>query len=166
MSNLSTRPNFFRRLLAVTTLATLTLGSGAAIATETVSTVRPIEGPYFYGQVAETGQLGATYVVMERHEGQWLGAIYQPNAEFDCFVGQLKSNHLAMEIPDTFTNETFAHHMPVEPETLVASAEGVVAPAPQLVGFETINTLTDNEHRLLNVCQQRLNPVQADVTAL
>lgn len=165
MSNPSTRPNVFRRLLAVATLATLALGSGAAIATETVADARPTEGPYFYGQVAEAGEMGATYVVMERHQSQWLGAIYQPNAEFDCFVGQLQSNHLAMEIPDAFTNEVYAHHVAVEPETLVASAGGV-APAPQLLGFETINTLTDNEHRLLSVCQQRLVPAQSDVTAL
>ncbi|NEO88122.1 MAG: hypothetical protein F6J87_28285 [Spirulina sp. SIO3F2] len=144
-----------RRLFSTSLFVTLLLGSGnAALATETQPAPQPTAGPYFYGEVAQPEQNGATYVVMERHQDQWIGAIYQPNAEFDCFVGNLKPQGLALTLQTLATQQTFTHTLTVDPTVTVASRQETEL-APQILGFEAIQTLGDQEHRLLHICHQR-----------
>ncbi|MEM8642703.1 MAG: hypothetical protein AAGG51_28375 [Cyanobacteria bacterium P01_G01_bin.54] len=148
--------NRTRRFLSTSLLTTLLLGSGTALATEPQVQPQPQAGPYVYGEAAVAAQNGATYVVMQRHQEQWLGAIYQPNAEFDCFVGQMQAQQLALRIQDPATTETFTHTLAMAPQPPIASQTGR-ATTPQLVGFAQLNQLTEQDHQLLTICQQRLD---------
>ncbi|MGB0564686.1 MAG: hypothetical protein ACPGVO_23245 [Spirulinaceae cyanobacterium] len=148
--------NRARHFLSTGFLTTLLLSTGAALATEQHVMPQPQAGPYFYGEAPQAEQNGASYVVMQRHQDQWLGAIYQPNAEFACFVGQMQAQRLALQIQDPATAETFTHTLAIAPQPPIASQNGRAVAAPQLVGFTQLNALTPLEHQLLNVCQQHL----------
>lgn len=143
------------RLFATSLFATVLCGSGAAtFAQDTQPTPQSNAGPYLYEEVAQPEQVGTTYVVMERHQNQWVGAIYQPNAEFDCFVGTLKPQGFALKLQTLMTEENFTHTLVVDPTVTVAS-RSETAIAPQLVGFETLPTLGEQDQRLLQVCRQQ-----------
>ena len=115
------------------------------------------DGIYFYGQAPEPGTLGAGYLVFEAQGERVVGAIYMPFSSFDCFQGQQTGDTLALQITNSYTQETYDYAVALESVDAIASGEGSVAPL-SLVGFHNLGTAGEAELELLQTCQGILTP--------
>jgi hypothetical protein len=110
------------------------------------------DGVYFYGQAPEPGTLGASYLVFESQGERVVGAIYMPFSSFDCFQGQQTGNTLALQITNSYTQETYDYAFALEPADAIADGTGSTVPL-SLVGFHNLGTAGEAELELLQTCQ-------------
>ena len=115
------------------------------------------DGVYFYGQAPEPRTLGAGYLVFEAQGERVVGAIYMPFSSFDCFQGQQTGDTLALQITNSYTQETYDYAVALGPVDAIASGEGSAAPL-SLVGFHNLGTAGEAELELLQTCQGVLAP--------
>lgn len=119
----------------------------------------PAAGRYLFGQVPQRDQLGQGYIVLESSDAGVVGALYYPNSSFDCFQGQLQAGQLTMTITNSYTQETYPYSIALVSDTAVASATATDTLQPlNLQGFHQINSLNDNDLRLLSTCRAVVNP--------
>lgn len=113
---------------------------------------------YLFGQVAQPDQIGQGYVVLERSGDRVYGALYYPSSSFDCFSGQMQGSELAMSIYSTYDQEVYGYSLALSEGPAVATT-GTSELAPLgLDGFYPIATLSDNDHRMLEVCRTVVTP--------
>jgi hypothetical protein len=111
------------------------------------------DGVYLYGQTAEPEQMGSAYMVFEVSQNQVVGAFYMPNSSFDCFQGEFQGSALAVNITDSYAQEVYPYEVALESDATVAQVgEGAIAPIG-LEGYHHIETVSDNDQRILAVCQ-------------
>lgn len=130
--------------------------ANARLDTQSASTQTAIalnDGVYLYGQIPEPDQIGIAYLVFEVSEHQVVGAFYMPHSSFDCFQGEFQSNQLALQITDSYEQVTFPYSISVSRNGAIAAAEDVAIPPVELAGFDPIDTVSDNDHRILGVCK-------------
>lgn len=149
-SLLGCRP--FASLLALTTA--IALGGAAAQA-------EPAAERYLFGQSAQPDQVGQGYVVLERTGDRVYGALYYPSSSFDCFYGQVEGTELAMTIVNSYDQEAYPYSIAMVDGPVVASSNPSEVLAPfGLSGFHAIDTLSANDHRMLDMCRSTVGPEQ------
>ncbi|HZG40369.1 MAG TPA: hypothetical protein VEZ50_16950 [Nodosilinea sp.] len=114
---------------------------------------------HLFGQVAQPDQIGQGYMVVERSGDRVYGALYFPSSSFDCFHGQVEGTELAMTIINSYDQETYPYSVALADGPAVASSEAAGELAPfGLSGFFAIDTLSDNDHRMLDICRSAVAP--------
>lgn len=119
----------------------------------------PAPGRYLFGQVPEPDQLGQGYMVVESTGDRVYGALYYPSSSFDCFQGQVEGNELAMTVIHSYSQEVYPYAIALESDTTVAAgqlSDGLEPVSPS--GFYALETLTDNDLRMLDVCRSVVAP--------
>jgi len=137
--------------LGILASAALAIASSpAAIASES-----PLaDGTYLFGQSPQPEQIGKEYLVFEVRDGRVSGAAYLPASEFSCFTGTINSQQLDLAVVDTYDSSAiYPYAIAVETETVVSSTGDRTSIVAQLQGFEQIEQLSDNDLRILAVCQ-------------
>lgn len=130
-----------------------------ALAQTTPAPSFPAPGQYLFGQSAEPDQLGNGYIVVESDGQNLYGALYFPGSSFDCFQGRVEGNALAMTIIDSYSQEAYPYSIALEPQSAIATDVGGSTTVPlNLSGFHRLNSLTDNDLRMLNVCRSDVAP--------
>ncbi|MBE9108785.1 hypothetical protein IQ273_05060 [Nodosilinea sp. LEGE 07298] len=121
----------------------------------------PEAGRYLFGQVSQPDQIGQGYVVLERTGDRVYGALYYPSSSFDCFYGQVEGSDLAMTIVNSYDQEAYPYSLALVDGPVVAAngAAGELSPFG-LDGFFALDTLSDNDHRMLDMCQSAVVPEQ------
>lgn len=135
--------------------------SAPAPAIAQTATALPESGRYLFGQVSEPNQVGQGYVVLERTGDRVYGALYYPSSSFDCFYGRVEGTEMAMTIVNSYDQEAYPYSIALAEGPAVAASEpsGDLAPFG-LSGFLALDTLSDNDHRMLDMCQGTVAPAQ------
>ncbi|MEO1590287.1 MAG: hypothetical protein AAFU71_03230 [Cyanobacteria bacterium J06632_22] len=113
--------------------------------------VLPADGFYLFGEQPVADQLATAYFVFELQAGLVTGAFYMPHSSFDCVQGQMGSTELALTITDSYSQEQYAYALALTQDTLIASTGEVSAFS--LSGFQQLEQLSENDHRLIETCQ-------------
>jgi hypothetical protein len=122
------------------------------------TTAESATGRYLFGQAPQPDQIGQGYVVLERSGDQVYGALYFPSSSFDCFTGQVQGTQLAMTIFNSYDQETYPYSLALAEGPAIAAGETVSDSVPfNLSGFYAIDSLSDNDHRILAMCRSSLN---------
>ena len=112
------------------------------------------DGIYLYGESPEAHQLGQAYMVFEAQQGRLVGAFYLPRSSFDCFSGVIEGNQLALNIVDSYTQQTHQYAIRYfQPATYATVSTVGVAQPITLEGFHQIVSISDNDRRMLNMCK-------------
>lgn len=121
----------------------------------------PEAGRHLFGQVPEPDQIGQGYVVLERTGDRVYGALYYPSSSFDCFYGQVEGADLAMTIINSYDQQAYPYSIALADGPAVATSDAVGDMAPfGLSGFFAIDTVSDNDHRMLDTCRAVVAPEQ------
>ena len=113
---------------------------------------------YLFGQAPQPDQIGQGYVVLERSGDRVYGALYYPSSSFDCFTGQVQGSQLAMTIVNSYDREVYPYSLALAEGPAIAAGETVAEAVPfNLDGFHAIDSLSDNDHRILAMCHTSLN---------
>jgi hypothetical protein len=129
-------------------------GAGLAQHSQALGAVFPAPGQYLFGQVPEPDQIGQGYIVMENTGDLVYGALYYPSSSFDCFHGQVQGNELAMTIINSYSQEAYPYSIALVADSTVAAQQLPAGLTPvSLSGFHAIDTLTDNDLRMLSICK-------------
>lgn len=110
------------------------------------------DGVYLYGQSSEPEQIGSAYMVFEVNQNQVVGAFYMPHSSFDCFRGQFQGDRLALNVVDSYEQSVHPYSVAVETNGSVASTGEAIAPVG-LEGFNRLESLSNNDRRILATCQ-------------
>ena len=152
-----------RRLGAAVVGASLTLGAMMTAvlptnATPQPSTAQPAalpDGVYLYGLSPKPDEIGQGYFVFESKRGQVVGALYMPLSSFDCAAGSFKQEQLALTVTNSYDRITNPLEIALERNATVASS-GNSTLGIGLQGFHKLDTVTENDYRMLNVCKADL----------
>lgn len=115
------------------------------------------DGVYLYGQSPEPETLGSAYVVFEVEQNRLIGAFYMPYSSFDCFHGEVQGEQLALNVVNSYERTEHPYSLALNTSADVASAVDQAAPVG-LEGYHLIEDLSDNDQRMLEVCQADLQP--------
>lgn len=113
------------------------------------------DGVYFYGQAPTPDQLGVGYMVFEAQGERVIGAIYMPFSSFDCFQGRVAGGNFALQITNSYTQETYGYDIALGETVPVASQSGGIA-SFGLEGFHNLGAPGTAELQLLQTCQGAL----------
>ena len=106
-------------------------------------------GVYLFGEKPLPDQLQTAYMVFEAQAGQVVGAFYSPHSSFDCFQGSVENTQLSLAITETYSQEEYAYALDLE-DTPIAGPGGRQF---AIEGFHQIETVSENDLRMLNTCQ-------------
>ncbi|NJN87583.1 MAG: hypothetical protein HC881_16335 [Leptolyngbyaceae cyanobacterium SL_7_1] len=115
------------------------------------------DGVYLYGQSPQPETVGSAYVVFEVEDDRVVGAFYMPYSSFDCFQGEVQDEQLALNVVDSYERTVHPYSLALDASTSVASAAGQSAPVG-LEGYHAIAELSENDQRMLEVCQTDFQP--------
>jgi hypothetical protein len=111
------------------------------------------DGVYLYGQAETPDQVGSAYMVFTVTDSRVVGAFYMPYSSFDCFHGEFQPDRLALNVVDSYDRSVHPYSVALDTSSPVAStANGTVVPAG-LEGFHQIQTVSENDQRILATCQ-------------
>lgn len=110
------------------------------------------DGVYLYGQSPEPEQLGQEYMVFQVDQGEVVGASYLPRSEFSCFSGSIDSERMSLAIVHPYTEEVYSYSIPVQENISVAAAGNGIPRFVQLVGYQPLEEISDNDRRMLDIC--------------
>lgn len=126
----------------------------AGEATRSASPSQPLaDGVYLYGQSPDPEQIGASYMVFEVSQGNVVGAFYMPRSSFDCFHGNLEADRVALTVIDSYEQTPHEYAVAYETSDSVAMAGGETLAPVSLAGFHRIDTVSENDQRLLSSCK-------------
>lgn len=132
----------------------------AAVVAQTAAAL-PEAGRYLFGQVPEPDQIGQGYVVLERTGDRVYGALYYPSSSFDCFHGEVEGTELAMTIINSYDQQAYPYSLALADGPAVATSGATADMAPfGLDGFFAIDTVSENDHRMLDTCRAAVGPEQ------
>lgn len=116
---------------------------------------RPADGVYLYGQQAAPNQLETAYFVFESQEGAVTGAFYMPSSSFDCVQGQMRADHMALTVTDSYSQEVSSYALGLDlSRDQVASTGSVIVSPPSISGFHQL-PVSDRDRTLLATCQAK-----------
>lgn len=113
------------------------------------------DGVYLYGEEAQPDVLGRSYFVFEVKQGQVLGALYMPSSSFDCAAGQFQANQLALTVRGAYDPTPIPFEIALDRSGVVASND--VQTEIGLEGFQRLEKVSDNDHRILEMCKATLS---------
>ena len=126
------------------------------VASEVAQSLIVEEGIYFYGQAPRPDEIGAAYMVFEAQGAQVVGAMFMPHSSFDCFQGRVDGSELALNITNSYTQETYDYAIAITPIDEPIATIGN-APVPiELDGFFDLGAARDAELSILATCQADL----------
>ncbi|PSN10422.1 hypothetical protein C7293_28190 [filamentous cyanobacterium CCT1] len=136
-------------------------GALPEVAVAQTSASLPEAGRYLFGQVPEPDQIGQGYVVLERTGDRVYGALYYPSSSFDCFYGEVEGTELAMTIVNSYDQQAYPYSLALADGPAVATSNPTGDLAPfGLDGFFAIDTVSENDHRMLDTCRAAVAPEQ------
>ncbi|MDX2230483.1 MAG: hypothetical protein NW220_12655 [Leptolyngbyaceae cyanobacterium bins.349] len=141
--------------LAVGAVVAEMLPATAVPQTPSTSSVTLPDGVYLYGESTQPDELGKGYFVFESKQGQVVGALYLPRSSFDCAAGSFKQEQLALTVTNSYDRLTNPLEIALDRTSTVASS-GNPALGVGLQGFHKLDTVTENDLRMLNVCKDDL----------
>lgn len=121
--------------------------------------VFPADGIYLYGQAPTADQIGVGYMVFEAVDQEIIGVLYMPNSSFDCFRGNVEDTALALNVTNSYTQETYPFEIALETSDTLATTGGTGAPL-RLEGLHRLDTPSENDLRMLSVCKASFTPAQ------
>lgn len=116
------------------------------------------DGIYLYGQSPNPNQLGSAYIVFQVNNNRVVGAFYMPYSSFDCFHGEVQATQLALNVIDSYERTVHPLSVALDVAPPVASMVGVGSTPVSLEGFHRLNTVTENDQRILSTCQAEPRP--------
>lgn len=108
---------------------------------------------YLYGQSSEPGEVGQAYTVFEVGQQFVIGAFYMPSSSFDCFYGNIQSDHLAVTIVNSYDQTSYPYSIAMDTSARIAG-NSPVKTEMGLVGFYPIARVSENDQRILGICKQ------------
>ena len=78
-----------------------------------------------------------------------------PQSSFDCFYGSVESDNLNLSVVSSYDEATHEYSVPFQEGTAIATTNEAAAPV-QLVGYHSIDTVSNNDHRILGMCRANL----------
>jgi hypothetical protein len=147
-------PKQLKTVPATTALVTDTQGARKNAGVQSAKFPKQ-DGVYLYGQSPQPNQLGQGYIVFQKRQNQVMGALYMPSSEFSCFQGNIESSgELAMTVTapgeggleQVATANTLPKLDPDEPMTYAYSVA--------LQDYHKLNSVSDNDRRILQMCNQ------------
>lgn len=116
---------------------------------------RPADGVYLYGQQPTPNQLETAYFVFESQRGTVTGAFYMPSSSFDCVQGQMRPDHMALTVTDSYSQEVSNYALGLDSaSSQVASAGNVAVSSPSISGFYQL-PVSERDRSLLATCQAK-----------
>lgn len=116
---------------------------------------RPADGVYLYGQQPVANQLETAYFVFEAQEGAVTGAFYMPSSSFDCAQGQIRADHMALTVTDSYSQEVSNYALDLDSSNAqVASTGSVIVSPPSISGFHQL-PVSNRDRSLLATCQAK-----------
>ncbi len=114
----------------------------------------PVSDRYLFGQAPQPDQIGQGYVVLERTGDRVYGALYYPSSSFDCFEGQVQGTEIAMTVINSYDQaDTYPYSLAMVEDSAIASSDASGGLVPfGLDGFHAIGDLSENDHRMLEIC--------------
>lgn len=112
-----------------------------------------VDGVYFYGSAPQLDEIGAAYMVFEAQADDIVGAIYMPQSSFDCFRGRISGNELALQITNSYTQETYDYGIALVPTADAIAAIGSTAAPLQIDGFYDLGSPREADAAILAICQ-------------
>ena len=110
------------------------------------------DGVYLYGQQPVINQPATTYFVFESQSGSVTGALYMASSSFDCVQGQINSESIALNVTNSYSQETYAYALGLNPSvTRVASRFGV-STSLNIDGFHQL-PVSEQDRDILATCQ-------------
>lgn len=113
------------------------------------------DGVYLYGQSTKPNEIGKGYFVFESKKGQVVGALYMPHSSFDCAEGSVKNEQLALRVVNSYDRAANPFEIAIDRSSTVASS-GSPSVGVGLQGFYKLDTVTENDQRMLNTCKADL----------
>ena len=131
------------------------IAESARIATSNTLTISQMlpDGVYLYGQSPEAMQLGSEYMVFEVNQNQVVGAFYMPQSSFDCFVGEIGSRRLSLNIFNSYDQSVHPYAIALDANSSVASNGSGSGAELGLEGFHRISDISELDQSLLNTCR-------------
>jgi hypothetical protein len=109
-------------------------------------------GVHFYGEVPESGQIGAEYMVYRIEGDRVYGAFFLVQSEYACFDGVVTQRGLEIAITDPYGEFPPAPYMVAFRHETVEVA-GQLQQRLTLENLDAIATVGELEQSLLNTCQ-------------
>jgi hypothetical protein len=111
------------------------------------------DGIYLYGQSDKPEQIGQEYLVFKVTQGRVVGAFYLPQSEFNCFSGTLDSRRMNLSVIDPYDQTASPYSIALQELSPVASTND--SRFVGLEGYQPVETISDNDRRILSVCLDR-----------
>lgn len=117
---------------------------------QTVTKNRLANGSYLYGTSRKPDEIGQDYMVFKVRQGEIKGAVYMPHSEFSCFTGTFEDNQMKMSIIDPYDGTRYNYAIDVQvPSTASTNVQWAEV---ELDGYHRINTISQNDQRILDTC--------------
>ncbi|OUC15662.1 MAG: hypothetical protein B0A82_05695 [Alkalinema sp. CACIAM 70d] len=111
------------------------------------------DGVYLYGEAAQPEVLGKAYFVFEVKQGKVLGALYMPSSSFDCAYGQFQADQLALTVRGAYEAAATPFEIALDRTAVVASNGNPAQAEIGLQGFQRLEKVSENDHRILEMCK-------------
>ncbi|HAC62301.1 MAG TPA: hypothetical protein DCF68_01890 [Cyanothece sp. UBA12306] len=125
------------------------------IASEEISLSQNIakigDGVYLYGRSPKPEVFGQEYLVFKVQQGKVVGAFYMPRSEFSCFSGSLNPRQMNVSITDPYDGTKHDYAIALEAVSPLA-ANSSNSQEIGLEGYHRLNTISENDQRILNTC--------------
>jgi hypothetical protein len=110
------------------------------------------DGIYLYGESSEPDQIGSAYMIFEVSDRQVIGAFYMPQSSFDCFHGEVKANELALNVHNSYDQESYPYSVAVNVQSSIATTGNPILTA-SLGGFQPVASISEVNHEVLDTCR-------------
>jgi hypothetical protein len=125
--------------------------ASASYADPAPTPVLPQSGTYLFGESPEADQLESAYFVFTLQDNNLVGAFYMPYSSFDCVQGNIQENQVALQITDSYSQETYAYALALDSNTAVAGTQG--GTTLNIDGYHQLPQVSENDLRMLQTCQ-------------
>ena len=112
----------------------------------------PADGVYLYGQQPIINQPATTYFVFESQSGSVTGALYRASSSFDCVQGQMNLERIALNVTNSYSQETYAHALGLNPSAALVASRFGVSTSPNIDGFHQLS-VGEQDRDILATCQ-------------
>ncbi|MBD2311985.1 hypothetical protein H6G20_09970 [Desertifilum sp. FACHB-1129] len=113
----------------------------------------PANDIFLLGSSPQRQQLGQVYMIVKIKGNRVIGAMFSPFSVFDCFRGVVHQNQLALNLTESYTQETTAYSLNLTDSRVASSQNPTPDRSFQVEGLYSIETITDNDLRILNTCE-------------
>lgn len=145
------RPKFVKSVLVLLGATLLSSLAPAAALAKPFASAPLADGVYLYGQQSATAQPGSVYMVFEVTGRRTVGAFYMPSSSFDCFHGNISPTRLDLTVIDSYEQTSHPYSIAVQSQPTLAA--GDAAAELSINGFTPIDTLSELDETILEICQ-------------